>query len=97
MKHRFVDYNGKWYLIPAHEFTGFLEMSYDITCAEDRFNQWQNAESALELVATKQGFEKTYGKYKIDVHLSRYAFENPHVDDGDEAVVIGYDEDGQHD
>lgn len=80
MKYRFVDYDGRWYLIPAHESSGFLDLSYEITCAEDLFRTNYAKEAAEKWIDARRIFHETYGKYKIDVYVSGYTFENPQVE-----------------
>lgn len=102
MKHRFVKHEG-WYLIPAHEFERFLEITYAETCAEDEFREDGDDSAGRKWSDARRVIRETYGKYKIHCHLSSYVFENPEVDNSDlndaaqPAVVIGDDEDGQID
>lgn len=81
MKYRFVEHEDDWYLIPANEIDGFTDLSYEETCAEDEFREDGDETAARKWSDARRIFRDTYGKYRIEVHLSRYVFENPQIKD----------------
>ena len=81
MKYRFVEHDGRWYLIPAHEFDGFLDLAYEETCAEDEFRQDRDDNAGRKWSDARRVFRSTYGKYKLEWNLSQYVFENPQLEE----------------
>lgn len=76
MKMSFDHYGKDWYLLPAEMRCEFNDAQYQVTCAEDEFMEDGDETSAIAWSNARRTFNEKYGQYKIEHHVSGYAFEN---------------------